>query len=145
VVSSVLLSALAFKGIAEYLVTESPGSPAGALEILDKLILCLVIFSAVELIKTLAARMLSLRIHSDALFDSLEVLVCPHPPLHACNNSPWPPALVPDLVSDLTITLLPWRRMPMQYAYSIRLHLVDMPIYKLFHRHIAHSLVLCLF
>jgi hypothetical protein len=70
----VLVSSLAFKGIAEYLVIEAPGSPPVALQVLDKLVLCLVIFSAVELIKTLAARLLSLRIHSEALFDSLEVL-----------------------------------------------------------------------
>jgi hypothetical protein len=79
----VLVSALAFQGIAEYLKLESPGSPSAALRILDKLILCLVIFSAVELVKTLAARILSLRIHSEALFDSLEVL------FHS-TMAPWP-------------------------------------------------------
>jgi hypothetical protein len=68
------VSALAFKGIAEYLVLNSPGSPSADLRILDKVILCLVIFSAVEIVKSLAARVLSLRIHSEALFDSLRVL-----------------------------------------------------------------------
>ena len=81
-VRSVLLSTVALKGIVEVLVATESGSPRGerpALLAFDHLMLCLVIFAFVELAKTLLARVLSLRLHSDALFDEIEArFSCSH-------------------------------------------------------------------
>lgn len=82
---SVLLSTVALKGVVEYLVASAPGSPKGLPKALDQVTLCFVIFAFVELAKTLLARLLSLRLHSDALFDEIEVRAAAHPAAAACR------------------------------------------------------------
>ena len=70
----ILVTSLAFQGMVTYLVTRTVDSaPGGVLVFIERFTLCTVIFSAVELAKSLLARLLSLRVHSAALFDALEV------------------------------------------------------------------------
>ena len=70
----ILVTSLAFQGMVTYLVTRTVDTaPGGVLVVMERFTLCAVIFSAVELAKSLLARLLSLRVHSAALFDALEV------------------------------------------------------------------------
>lgn len=80
---------LAFQGIVIYLVTHTRDAESDAvLAFIQKFTLCAVIFSSVELVKSLVARLLSLRVHAAALFDTLEVrMLVPLPRACACMLS----------------------------------------------------------
>ena len=69
------MSALAFQAIVTYLVIIDEGgakTPA-ALRYVWKVTICIVIFACVELVKSLTARLLSLRVLSEGMFNKLEV------------------------------------------------------------------------
>lgn len=81
---SMLVAALTFQMVAIYLIEKSTAtSPHGVLRSLEHFIMCVCIFSLIELVKTLSCRILSLRVHSEALFDSLQVRL---PPTITCSS-----------------------------------------------------------
>lgn len=70
----ILVTALFFQAAVAYLVTtECSESPGRVLQFLQRATLCGVILALVELVKDMSARLLSLRVHSDSLFEDLEV------------------------------------------------------------------------
>jgi hypothetical protein len=69
----ILVAALVLKAVMTYLVTRAvTEAPTATLLFLERFTLCAVIFSSVELVKDLAARLLSLRVHSGNMFEALE-------------------------------------------------------------------------
>ena len=67
------MATLAFNGVVALLLALVPGRPAPQLELLDKATRCLCLLAAVDIVKSLTARMLSLRVHSGALVDEVWV------------------------------------------------------------------------
>jgi uncharacterized membrane protein len=77
----ILVAAVLFRFVAIYLIDASTGqNPDSVLRGLERFTLCAVIFSLIELVKTMSCRILSLRVHSESLFDTLQVCST----LHAC-------------------------------------------------------------
>lgn len=70
----ILVTALSLHGAVTYLVTFTGGqAPHGVLLFLERVTLCGVILALVEVVKGTSARLLSLRVLSNGLFEDVEV------------------------------------------------------------------------